>query len=439
MIAARHNLKRSSLSSITELRDSCIDCVCKHLSQALVLMQEVHQGYPRHHWIAVGHLGEAADEAIKEFPKLAAEIREHRIKYMADPTYDVPVLDLIEKARKHMKHEGASREESLGRTPLRSLAEVSPPGWHGTVRAMKTHGHVGKGKDEIDNPYALAWWMKKRGEEPHYKDQETSLRGTPHKKQKFKDEDEKDAFGPEGQRPHVSTEVLPQQHRFKSLDNPGPRRPHVSTAILPRPTTTETPKPGEPQHKEQATMSIFDDIVMESELTTTGRKRVKAGNFVFPKDRRYPIHDLAHGRNALARVSAHGTPAEKAKVRAAVYAKYPGLKKRQQESKDMAEQHSIFDDVISERELPEAFKKNIGRFSGKSKGESPEHEAAESPEEEREEHESGEEPKDESESIFDSIVRGQVDEAVRWDDLVARTTNLTEDLVNIRDAAKASQ
>ena len=36
--------------------------------------------------------------------------------------------------------------------------EVSPPGFKGTVKAMKKrHG------DEIDNPFALAWWMKNKG------------------------------------------------------------------------------------------------------------------------------------------------------------------------------------------------------------------------------------------------------------------------------------
>ena len=45
-------------------------------------------------------------------------------------------------------------------------------------------------------------------------------------------------------------------------------------------------------------------------------------------DGAYPIPDLAHARNALARVSAHGTPAEKAAVRRKVYAKYPELKAR---------------------------------------------------------------------------------------------------------------
>lgn len=39
----------------------------------------------------------------------------------------------------------------------------------------------------------------------------------------------------------------------------------------------------------------------------------------------YPIHDKAHGANALSRVAANGTPAEKAKVRRAVKTKYPDL------------------------------------------------------------------------------------------------------------------
>lgn len=41
----------------------------------------------------------------------------------------------------------------------------------------------------------------------------------------------------------------------------------------------------------------------------------------------YPINDASHARNALARVSQHGTPAQKAAVRAKVAAKYPGIGK----------------------------------------------------------------------------------------------------------------
>jgi hypothetical protein len=85
---------------INELRDSCLNCVRKHLGQAAALMDEAKQGYKAHRWLAVGHLGEAASEALKEYPKLADEIREHRVRYINNPDYAVPVGDLIKKASK---------------------------------------------------------------------------------------------------------------------------------------------------------------------------------------------------------------------------------------------------------------------------------------------------------------------------------------------------
>jgi len=39
----------------------------------------------------------------------------------------------------------------------------------------------------------------------------------------------------------------------------------------------------------------------------------------------YPIPDEEHGRAALSRVAQHGTPAEKATVRAKVAKKFPGI------------------------------------------------------------------------------------------------------------------
>ena len=56
------------------------------------------------------------------------------------------------------------------------------------------------------------------------------------------------------------------------------------------------------------------------------RKRMRSTSFALPKERKYPIHDKSHARNALARVSAHGTKKEQAMVRRKVYAKYPSLK-----------------------------------------------------------------------------------------------------------------
>lgn len=62
-------------------------------------------------------------------------------------------------------------------------------------------------------------------------------------------------------------------------------------------------------------------------LSVQGRKHIKEKNFALPKEEKYPIHDMEHARNALARVSQHGTPAEREAVRRKVYAKYPSLKK----------------------------------------------------------------------------------------------------------------
>ena len=43
---------------------------------------------------------------------------------------------------------------------LKPQDEVAPPGWEDTVKAMKKH-------KEIDNPWALAWYMKNKGYKSH--------------------------------------------------------------------------------------------------------------------------------------------------------------------------------------------------------------------------------------------------------------------------------
>ena len=61
-----------------------------------------------------------------------------------------------------------------------------------------------------------------------------------------------------------------------------------------------------------------------AKLTTKARKAIPTGSFALP-GRRYPIEDANHARNALARVSQHGSPAEKATVRRRVKSKFPGI------------------------------------------------------------------------------------------------------------------
>lgn len=61
-----------------------------------------------------------------------------------------------------------------------------------------------------------------------------------------------------------------------------------------------------------------------AKLSTAQRKKLRPSQFALPGDR-YPIPDETHARNALARVSQHGTPTEQARVKAAVRKKFPGI------------------------------------------------------------------------------------------------------------------
>jgi hypothetical protein len=73
-------------------------------------------------------------------------------------------------------------------------------------------------------------------------------------------------------------------------------------------------------------------------LTTAARKKLPSKSFALPGKGKgpsgkgagsYPIPDKSHARNALSRVSQHGTSSEKATVRAKVHAKFPNIGKKQ--------------------------------------------------------------------------------------------------------------
>lgn len=58
------------------------------------------------------------------------------------------------------------------------------------------------------------------------------------------------------------------------------------------------------------------------------RSTMKPSSFAIPSQKKYPLTDTAHARNAIARVNQKGSPAEKAKVYAAVKRKFPALAER---------------------------------------------------------------------------------------------------------------
>lgn len=61
-----------------------------------------------------------------------------------------------------------------------------------------------------------------------------------------------------------------------------------------------------------------------AKLTAKARKALPKSDFAVAGGK-YPVEDKSHARNALARVSQHGTPAQRAEVRAKVKKKYPGI------------------------------------------------------------------------------------------------------------------
>ena len=82
-------------------------------------------------------------------------------------------------------------------------------------------------------------------------------------------------------------------------------------------------------------VTYVQDRLEEKDLSYKERQDMPSSQFALPgkgsgpegkQGGSYPIPDESHARNALARVSQHGSEAEKAKVRAAVKKKFPGIK-----------------------------------------------------------------------------------------------------------------
>lgn len=101
-----------------------------------------------------------SEERIKIIKKEMRDIKKGDWMNPAKATRYKELRDELEKLEKQKK-EGVEIivDKYLGVNPI---SEITPPGWSGTVKAMKDH-------PDIDNPFALAWWMKKRGAKSHKK------------------------------------------------------------------------------------------------------------------------------------------------------------------------------------------------------------------------------------------------------------------------------
>jgi len=86
--------------------------------------------------------------------------------------------------------------------------------------------------------------------------------------------------------------------------------------------------------KGKAAGGRLDKRARGGKLTAARRQSLPRSDFALPGHGEgpkgagsgsYPIPDASHARNALARVSQHGSSSEKAAVRHKVHAKYPGI------------------------------------------------------------------------------------------------------------------
>jgi vacuolar-type H+-ATPase subunit C/Vma6 len=95
------------------MRSSCLFCVSKHISQAIVLTIESVQGYPIHLWLAVGHLAEAESEACAKYPDFAKEIRNIRLALMGQKgTFrEESLMELLKKVRSLAERKNGQPEE----------------------------------------------------------------------------------------------------------------------------------------------------------------------------------------------------------------------------------------------------------------------------------------------------------------------------------------
>lgn len=97
------------------------------------------------------------------------------------------------------------------------------------------------------------------------------------------------------------------------------------------------------------TMAGAKKWMRKGHLTAKARQSMPKSDFALPGKGEgpkgagsgsYPIPNASHARNALARVAQHGTPEEKAKVRAAVHRKFPGIG----EAKGNRAKHRLYKD-----------------------------------------------------------------------------------------------
>ena len=133
------------------------------MKEGLGRMRSSSSAYDRDYASSVSGMGRGPDhrglgqELAHETNNYAVAIDGRTWKVFADQRQ-------AENIARSLKAKGKNATvHPTGENPSESVAEVAPPGWEKTVKAMKKH-------DNIDNPFALAWSMKNKGYKSHKKE-----------------------------------------------------------------------------------------------------------------------------------------------------------------------------------------------------------------------------------------------------------------------------
>jgi hypothetical protein len=122
--------------------------------------------------VAEGSLNELSKDTLKSYAKKAvpdmqasqkkSEIEAGKAASTKDDKTAKTHYDAAKQAKDRTEKRMAGISGAIKRVTKQNMTEVAPPGFEGTVRAMKKH-------KDIDNPFALAWSMKNKGYKSHKK------------------------------------------------------------------------------------------------------------------------------------------------------------------------------------------------------------------------------------------------------------------------------
>jgi hypothetical protein len=110
-------------------------------------------------------------EEVEQIDELKKSTIKSYIKKKHDDMYKTDAPPSMSTVKKTMTNLQRAHDRNTGVKPtseeVDQVQEVAPPGFEGTVKAMKKH-------KDIDNPFALAWSMKNKGYKSHKNDDGTT-------------------------------------------------------------------------------------------------------------------------------------------------------------------------------------------------------------------------------------------------------------------------